>query len=103
VNQAYATRDAERARRLLDNLARRLEHQHPGAPASLREGLDKTLTVMRLALPDCLERGIVIDQSDWGPVQPGPRDRTTGAPMAKRHNGAALERRWVLEAEHSFR
>ncbi len=56
MNQAYATRDAKRARRLLDNLARRLEHQHPGAAASLREGLDETLTVMRLGLPEALER-----------------------------------------------
>jgi putative transposase len=56
MNQAYATRDAKRARRLLGNLARRLEHQHPGAAASLREGLDETLTVMRLGLPDNLER-----------------------------------------------
>jgi len=38
MNQAYATRDAKRARRLLDNLARRLEDQHPGAATSLREG-----------------------------------------------------------------
>ena len=56
MNQAYATRDAKRARRLLDNLARRLEDQHPGAAASLREGLDETLTVMRLGLPENLER-----------------------------------------------
>ena len=54
--QAYATRDPRRARRLLDNLARRLEHQHPGAAASLREGLEETLTVMRLGLPENLER-----------------------------------------------
>jgi putative transposase len=38
MNQAYATGDAKRARRLLDNLVRRLEDQHPGAAASLREG-----------------------------------------------------------------
>jgi putative transposase len=56
MNQAYATRDPRRARRLLDNLARRLEHQHPGAAASLRVGLEETLTVMRLGLPDNLER-----------------------------------------------
>ncbi len=56
MNQAYATRNAGRARRLLDNLARRLEHQHPGAAASLREGLDETLTVMGLGLPENLER-----------------------------------------------
>ena len=56
INQACAARDAKRARRLLDNLARRLEEQHPGAAASLREGLDETLTVMRLGLTENLER-----------------------------------------------
>jgi transposase-like protein len=56
MNQAYATGDAKRARRLLDNLARRFEDQHPGAAASLREGLGETLTVMHLALPENLER-----------------------------------------------
>jgi putative transposase len=56
MNQAYATRDARRARRLLENLSQRLEHQHPGAAASLREGLEETLTVMRLGLPENLER-----------------------------------------------
>jgi putative transposase len=54
MNQAYATGDVGRARRLLGNLARRLEHQHPGAAASLREGLEETLTVMRLGLPENL-------------------------------------------------
>ncbi len=56
MNQAYATRDAKRARRQLETLARQLEHQHPGAAASLREGLEETLTVMRLGLPENLER-----------------------------------------------
>jgi putative transposase len=56
INQAYATGDPKRARRLLENLARRLESDHPGAAASLREGLDETLTVMRLGLPENLER-----------------------------------------------
>jgi putative transposase len=54
MSQAYATRDPRRARRLLDNLTRRLEY--PGATASLREGLEETLTVMRLGLPEPLER-----------------------------------------------
>jgi hypothetical protein len=44
------------ARRLPDNLARRLEGQHSAAAASLLERLDETLTVMRLGLPDTLER-----------------------------------------------
>src|SRR5260370_3529243 len=39
MNQAYATRDTKRARRLLDGLARRLEHHHPSPAPSLRDGL----------------------------------------------------------------
>src|SRR3977135_3662259 len=56
MNQAYATRDPKRARRLLENLARGLESAPPGAAGSLREGLEETLTVMRLDLPESLER-----------------------------------------------
>jgi putative transposase len=49
-------RDAKRARRLLDTLAERLDVEHPGAAASLREGLDETLTLLALGLPDRLEQ-----------------------------------------------
>jgi putative transposase len=65
------------ARRLLDNLARRLEHQHPGAAASLREGLEETLTVMRLGLPENLER-VLVQQPERESFQPGARDWTAG-------------------------
>jgi transposase-like protein len=64
MNQAYATRDAKRTRRLLDNLARRLEDQHPGAAASLREGLDETLTVMRFGTTRKPRTSTVIYQPD---------------------------------------
>jgi hypothetical protein len=50
-----SSRSAGLARRLLENLSQRLEHQHPSA-ASLPEGLEETLTVMRLGLPENLER-----------------------------------------------
>jgi len=56
INQAYATRDSKRAQRLLTNLAHRLESAYPSAAASVREGLEETLTVMRLHLPKSLER-----------------------------------------------
>jgi transposase-like protein len=56
MNQAYTAGDAKRAQRLLTNLARRLEAAYPSAAASLREGLEETLTVMRLHLPKSLER-----------------------------------------------
>jgi putative transposase len=36
--------------------ARKLEHTHPGAAGSLREGLSETLTVLRLGVPPTLAR-----------------------------------------------
>ena len=71
MNQAYATRDPKRARRLLDDLARRLEHQHPGAASSLREGLEETLTVMRPGTARESRTGAVLHQPDREPVQAG--------------------------------
>jgi transposase-like protein len=56
TSRACASGEVKRARRLLENLARNLERNHPGAAASLREGLDETQTVMRLDLPESLER-----------------------------------------------
>jgi putative transposase len=103
MNQAYATGDAKRARRLLDNLARRLEHQHPGAAASLREGLDETLTVMRLGLPDSLERVLSSTNMIENLFS---RVREIGR-RVRRWQSGTMVLRWsaagVLEAERGFR
>ncbi len=56
LQEAYAASDADRARTMLKNLVRRLHDKHPGAAASLEEGLDETLSVKRLRLPRKLER-----------------------------------------------
>jgi transposase-like protein len=56
LRQAYGCGDGARAKRLLGNLIRRLRDDHPSAAASLEEGLDETLTVLRLGLPRKLER-----------------------------------------------
>jgi transposase-like protein len=56
ISKAYQSADAERAKRILVGLARQLERQHPSAAASLREGLDETLTVLRLDLVPGLTR-----------------------------------------------
>ncbi len=59
MQQAYASLDAKRAKKQLENLARSLQADHPSAAASLREGLDETLTVTRLGLPDALVRTLM--------------------------------------------
>ena len=56
MSAAYSCGNFERAKRMLNALARQLEKKHPSAAASLREGLDETLTVMRFELPSGLER-----------------------------------------------
>src|SRR5260370_5865896 len=103
MNQAYATRDPKRARRLLENLARRLESAHPGAAASLREGLEETLTVMRLDLPESLERVLSSTNLIENLFS---RARDT-ARRVKRWQGGTMILRWtsagVLEAEGQFR
>jgi len=56
MRDAYGSTDAGRAKKQLLNLARRLGDEHPGAATSLEEGLDETLTVMKLGLPSQLAR-----------------------------------------------
>jgi transposase-like protein len=58
LRRAYASDNAAKARRLLDDLARRLEDEFPSAAESVREGLDETLTVLRLSLSERLRRSL---------------------------------------------
>ena len=54
--EAYELADAALAKRRLLQLAAGLDHTHPGAAASLREGLDETLTLQRLGVTGTLYR-----------------------------------------------
>jgi hypothetical protein len=56
LREAWAMHDAKLAHRRLHNLAGSLQAKHPGAAASLREGLDETLTAQQLGLSDALYR-----------------------------------------------
>jgi putative transposase len=56
MRQAYHAESALAAEALLTALARELDKTHPGAAASLREGMTETLTVLRLDVPPTLAR-----------------------------------------------
>jgi len=103
MSQAYASEDVKRARQLLENLARSLERSHPGAAASLREGLDETLTVMRLDLPESLERVL----SSTNLIENLFSRAREMARRVRHWQGGVMILRWcaagVLEAEHNFR
>lgn len=56
IRQAYKTKEIDRARRQLENLARALEEEYPSAAASIREGLEETLTIKQFRLNEALTR-----------------------------------------------
>ena len=56
MRRAYHADSALAAEAELCALAAELDRTHPGAAASLREGMDETLTVLRLAIPPTLAR-----------------------------------------------
>jgi len=56
MTDAYRAASALEAEAALLALAKELDRTHPGAAASLREGLEDTLTVLRLGVPPTLAR-----------------------------------------------
>jgi len=56
MTDAYHAGSALEAEAALLALAKELDRTHPGAAASLREGLDDTLTVLRIGVPPTLAR-----------------------------------------------
>ncbi len=56
LRQAWADPDHDRALDRLEQLAGELERSHPGAAASLREGMAETLTLTRLGITGPLTR-----------------------------------------------
>ena len=103
MNDAYRTGKVERAKRLLNNLERRLQPKHPGAAASLREGLDETLTVMAFGLDHTLERTL----STTNPIENLNGTTRHVARRVKQWQGGSMVLRWVAagvrEASKGFR
>jgi putative transposase len=103
MSAAYRCGNVERAKRMLNALARQLERKHPSAAASLREGLDETLTVIRFGLPADLERVL----STTNAIEfVNSRIRKTTHNVTK-WNGGTMVLRWVavalVEVSKTFR
>ena len=58
MSSAYREYEYKEALTRLGHIAKHLEHRYPAAAASLREGLDETLTVHRLGLPGLLRQSL---------------------------------------------
>ena len=103
LNRAWTREDADLALRDLKALATRLENSHPDAAASLREGLEETLTVQHLARSETLKKSLFTTnpiESAFNVV----RERTGNV---KNWKSGKMVQRWVaaglLEAETRFR
>src|SRR6266851_6604145 len=95
--------DAEKAEKLIGNLARRLEREAPGVSASILEGIDEILTVTRLGLPVELRRSLActnIIENMNGTIRQVCRN-------VKRWRDATMALRWtaagMMEAAKGFR
>jgi transposase-like protein len=103
LRQAWELADADKAEKLMRNLARRLEKEAPGVAGSILEGLDEILTVTRLGLPDDLRRSLActnVIENMMGTVRRVTRN-------VKRWQDASMALRWtaagMLEAKKGFR
>lgn len=103
IRKAYGEPNYTRAKRMLERTARWLDRLNPHAGASLREGLDETLTVTRLGLTGRLRATFASTNIVEGTFS---RVRTmTG--RVKRWRGGSMRQRWcataLLAAEGKFR
>jgi putative transposase len=103
IRAAYRNPDALVAQADLEALARELDRSHPGAAASLREGLAETLTIGRLGVPPTLARTLRSTNSIESMIEIC-RDH---AANVKRWQDGQMVLRWVAagmgEAAKQFR
>jgi putative transposase len=103
MRQAYHAESALKAEGLLTELARELDKTHPGAAASLREGMAETLTILRLGVPPTLARTL----RSTNPIESMIEICREHSKNVKRWRDGTMALRWcaagMVEAGHQFR
>jgi putative transposase len=93
MRTAYHAASALDAEAQLSALARELHKTHPGAAASMREGMAETLTVLRLGVPPTLARTLHSTNPIESMISICREHAGNARALAGRHHGAALVRR----------
>lgn len=103
MRRAWHQRTAAKARADLLRLAAGLENEHPGAAGSLREGLEETLTLMKLGARGSLYKTL----RSTNPIENIHDTVKRVARNVKRWRGGSMVLRWavtgLMEAESRFR
>ena len=103
LRDAWGMSDAAVAKRRLERLASSLEADHPGAAASVREGLDETLTLQRLGIGGRL----YVKLRSTNAIENLNSGIATYSRNVKRWQGGSMVVRWVsaaiVETQRKFR
>jgi putative transposase len=103
LRRAWADTRYDRALDELEALAGELEHTHPGAAASLREGMTETLTITRLGITGSLKRTL----ESTNPCESMIECVRRTSRNVKHWQSGDMALRWtaagMLEAERQFR
>jgi putative transposase len=103
LRQAWVLERYDLARERLELLAAELDRSHPGAAASLREGLEETLTLTRLGIRGSLRQTL----GSTNPCESMIECVRRSARNVKRWQSGDMALRWtaagMLEAERQFR
>jgi len=103
IRAAYNMKTYEQAKQSLELTVKYLERLNPSAAASLREGLEETLTVHKLGITDLLRKTLCTTN----PIESCFSVTRTVAGRVKRWQGGEMVQRWavtaLLRAEKKFR
>jgi putative transposase len=103
LSLAYQADDYDQSLKTLQTTARWLDRLSPDAAASLREGMDETLTVVRLNLPPLLRRTL----ATTNPIESAFSVAENVTRRVKRWREGDMRHRWctagLLRAESKFR
>ena len=102
LNAAYHETDYDQALKGLKTTARWLERLNPDAAASLREGMEETLTVIRLGVPNLLRKTL----ATTNPIESAFSVVQNVTARVKRWREGDMRQRWctagLLRAESKF-
>jgi transposase-like protein len=103
ISAAYKMADYDEAKKSLDLTVRYLERLNPDAAASLKEGLEETLTIHKLGITGLLRKTL----STTNPLESCFSVTRTITGRVKRWRGGDMAQRWaaaaLLRAEKKFR
>jgi transposase-like protein len=103
IRAAYNMADYDKAKESLDLTIRCLERLNPSAAASLKEGLEETLTLHRLGVTGLLRKSL----STTNPIESCFSVTRTVTGRVKKWNGGDMVQRWavaaLLRAEKRFK